>query len=115
MQALKDNWPEDDRPAIDAVLTYNKKLWTVFVSAVTREENPLPQPIKQNIANLAVFVLGRHIELEFRPVPEKLTVLININRELAAGLSTVVQSEPVPQMTSPALQPESGSSEPIGA
>ncbi|HVW91942.1 MAG TPA: flagellar biosynthesis regulator FlaF, partial [Devosia sp.] len=37
-------------------------------------------------ANLGVFVLSQTAELQVSPAPEKLEILIKINRELAAGL-----------------------------
>lgn len=85
MQALKDNWP-DSRPDLFNVLNHNRKLWTVFLNTVTKEDNPLPDAIKQNVANLGLFVMNHTMELQAAPAPEKLDVLMNINRELAAGL-----------------------------
>ena len=67
-------------------LKFNRKLWNVFLNSATREENPLPVAIRQNIANLGIFVLNHTIKLEARPEPSRLDVLININREVAAGL-----------------------------
>ena len=49
-------------------------------------ESQLPQEVRQNIASLGVFVLSQTAELQIAPAPEKLDVLIRINRELAAGL-----------------------------
>ena len=62
----------------------------MFLNSATREENPLPAPIRQNIANLGLFVLNHTIKLEVRPEPSRLDVLININREVAAGLRASV-------------------------
>jgi glutamate synthase (NADPH/NADH) large chain len=42
--------------------------------------------IKQNIANLAIFIFKRTVELMIDKKPERLGVLININRQIAAGL-----------------------------
>ncbi len=84
-QAIRDDW--DNRAKdLDEALTYNRKIWTVLVSSVTRPENPLPQPIKQNVANLGLFIFNHTLSLMSGAKPEKLSVLININRELAAGL-----------------------------
>ena len=58
----------------------------VHCRSATRDENPLPTAIRQNIANLGLFVLSHTIKLEARPEPSRLDVLININREVAAGL-----------------------------
>jgi flagellar biosynthesis activator protein FlaF len=84
-QAIRDDW--DNRAKdLDEALTYNRKIWTVLVSSVTRPENPLPQPIKQNVANLGIFIFNHTLSLMSGAKPEKLAILISINRELAAGL-----------------------------
>ncbi len=91
LQRIRDNW-EDQSSDLDKALTYNRKLWSIFLQTVTREENPLPQPIKQNIANLGVFVMKQTIATLARPAPEKLDTLILINKEIAAGLRTTSQA-----------------------
>ena len=42
--------------ALNEALNYNRKLWTVFASAVTDPESPLPQHVRENIASLSVFI-----------------------------------------------------------
>jgi flagellar protein FlaF len=86
MQSLRDNWP-DDVQTIQSTLTFNRKLWTIFMTSVTRDENPMPTALKQNIANLGLYILNETREILLDPVaPARLDALININRQLAAGL-----------------------------
>jgi flagellar biosynthesis activator protein FlaF len=85
LQAIRDNW-EAKRHELDEALTYNRKLWTILVSSATEAANPLPVPIKQNVANLGIFIFNHTVTLMSEPKPERLGVLITINRELAAGL-----------------------------
>jgi flagellar protein FlaF len=85
LQAVKDNWPSE-KSEINAALTYNRRLWTVFATSVAGDENPLPKPIKQNIANLGLFIFNHTIATMSDPAAEKLGTLITINREIAAGL-----------------------------
>jgi flagellar protein FlaF len=87
LQAIRDGWPERE-PELDEALTNNRKLWTVLVSAVTSEESQVPLEIKQNIVNLGLFIFNHTIALMAltTPDPGKLDVLININRQIAAGL-----------------------------
>lgn len=85
LQAIKDEWTRADAELAHALL-YNRKLWTVFVTSVTDQTSELPASIRQNIANLGIFVFNRTVELSFAPMPEKLTALIDINRNVAAGL-----------------------------
>lgn len=68
------------------MLNFNRKLWTVFVTSIARDDNPLPQEVKNNIGSLGVFVLGQTTEALVKPSPEKLAPLISINRNIAAGL-----------------------------
>jgi flagellar protein FlaF len=85
LQRIRENWDLAETE-LRAALKFNRKLWNVFLNSATQEENPLPAPIRQNIANLGLFVLSHTIKLEARPEPSRLDVLININREVAAGL-----------------------------
>jgi len=85
LQFVKDNW-DDHKQTLRTALTYNRKLWTVLVTSIGREENQLPIDIKNNIGSLGVFIFRQTLDLESKPVPEKLNCLISINRELAAGL-----------------------------
>lgn len=84
LQAVSEAW--GDREQIDEALLYNRKLWSIFLTSVTRTDNPLPDLVRQNIANLGVFVINQTVSLMTEPKREKLNPLININRELAAGL-----------------------------
>jgi flagellar protein FlaF len=85
LQAIHDAW-DQKRADLDAALLYNRKLWLVFVSSITDINHPMPLEIRQNVANLAVFVMKQTLAIMMEPRPEQLTSLININRELAAGL-----------------------------
>jgi flagellar protein FlaF len=85
LQTICDGW-EDKRPELGAALHYNRKLWSIFVTSATSRENPLPAPIRQNVANLGLFVFKQTLTALADPKPENLGSLININRQLAAGL-----------------------------
>lgn len=75
-----------DRNGAREAATFNRKLWTVFLSAVSRAENPLDAATKANLKKIAMFVLRRSSAMEVNPVAEQLTSLININRNIAEGL-----------------------------
>ncbi|HZL38729.1 MAG TPA: flagellar biosynthesis regulator FlaF [Pseudolabrys sp.] len=85
LQAIRDGW-DDMSPDLDAALMYNRKLWSVFVTSATSTENPMPANLRQNVANLGIFVFKQTLAVLADPKPENLGSLININRELAAGL-----------------------------
>jgi flagellar protein FlaF len=98
---LKDcqsNWEAPNRDSrLDMALKYNQRIWSIFQAEVSREENPLPGTLKQNILLLSAFVDKRIFEIMAYPSPEKLTVLIEINNNIAAGLrSRPAAVTPVP-------------------
>lgn len=85
LQAIHDGW-DKKQPELDAALLYNRKLWSIFMTSATSSDNPLPIAIRQNVANLGLFVFKQTMTVLVDPKPENLGSLININRELAAGL-----------------------------
>ena len=85
LEHVRDDW-DNSFHELQAALLFNRKLWTVFLTSVTREDNPLPAPVRQNIANLGLFVMNQTREVMVEPQPRRLDSLININRQLAAGL-----------------------------
>lgn len=85
LQAIQDGW-DARRPELDAALHFNRKLWSVFMTSAVGADNPLPVQVKQNVANLGVFVFKHTLSIMTDPKPEQLGSLIAINRELAAGL-----------------------------
>ena len=88
LQRVKDEWNTGTHQELKAALTFNRKLWTIFMAAVTKEDSPLPQDVRQNIANLGMFIMNqtRDILLEVNPQPSQLDVLVRLNRQIAAGL-----------------------------
>jgi flagellar protein FlaF len=72
---------------MQAALLFNRRLWTIFMSAAESNDNPQPPEIRQNIINIAMFVMQRTVELQSNPTPEKMQSLININSNIAAGLA----------------------------
>ena len=85
MQRARESW-DTSGDEWSGALTYNRKIWTIFLTSVTRDDNPLPAPIRQNIANLGLFVMNETREMTEAPQPQKFDALISINRQLAAGL-----------------------------
>jgi len=85
-QRLRDNWSDDNRRELADALLYNRKIWTVYATSAAEMDHPLPREIKQNIANLAIFIFNRTLEIQVKPEARLLDALININRQIAAGL-----------------------------
>ena len=85
LQAIRDTWPADF-DQMNRALTFNRKLWTIFMSSANGTDNPLPAQTRQNIVNLGMFILNQTREIMMEPVPHKIDGIININRQIAAGL-----------------------------
>jgi len=88
LQHIRDTWPSHNDELGDA-LTFNRKLWTIFMTSVTRDDNPLPREVRQNIANLGLFIMNQTREILSEPEQRKLDVLVNLNRQIAAGLRSM--------------------------
>jgi flagellar protein FlaF len=85
LQAVKDGW-DNNRRGLDEALLFNRKLWTIFLASMADSENPLPREIRQNVANLGLFVMKQTLAIIANPERRQLESLININRQLATGL-----------------------------
>ena len=83
---LKEHW-EEQQGELSEVLEKNRKLWAILASAMKEEDCPQPLELTRNILSLAVFVFQRTVDILANPEPKKLDVLININMNLAKGLS----------------------------
>jgi flagellar protein FlaF len=86
LQSVRDRWSES-RAGLQEALLYNRRLWLVFIDAVSSDQNGHPASIRQNILNIGGFVLAEIFSLMTKPDPVHLENLIRINRKLAAGLS----------------------------
>lgn len=87
---LKDcqkSWDSDNRNAIlDEALKYNQRIWSILQSELGKKDNPLPDDIKINLLRLSAFIDKRIFDIMAFPKPEKLTIIIHINENIAAGL-----------------------------
>ena len=68
------------------VLRFNHLLWTIMQADITEEENQLSPEIKANVMSLSIFVDKQTTKALRSDEAKDLDVLININRNLAAGL-----------------------------
>jgi flagellar biosynthesis activator protein FlaF len=86
LRQVQENWTGADMAMHNALL-FNRRLWSIFMSAAESNDNQQPLEVRQNIANIAVFVMKQTLDMQNDPDPAKLTSLIDINCNLAAGLS----------------------------
>jgi flagellar protein FlaF len=88
LKHCQENWEAEDRNAkLDEALKFNQLVWSIFQAELVRPDNPLPKKLRQDILSLSVFIDKRIFETMAYPAPEKLTAIININLNLAAGLN----------------------------
>ena len=83
----KRNWEAEDRNSrLDSALKYNQRVWTILQVEVSKADNPLPSDIKNNVIRLSRFIDRRIFDIMAFPLPEKLDIIIRINKNIAAGL-----------------------------
>lgn len=102
MQRLHDRWDEATPEDIDNILTYNRKLWMLFFDTALENPDDRPVDLRNNIVNLCNFIFKRSLDILSNPGKEKLRVLIDINRQIAAGLMV---KQPVKSMAPPQSGP----------
>ena len=76
----------ENRKNMKAAVRLNWRLWTIFQAELTREANPLPQELRENMLTLCQFVDKHTVSCLTEPTAEKLKALIDVNRHIASGL-----------------------------
>jgi flagellar protein FlaF len=78
----------DNPEALRRAARLNWRLWTIFQAEISRPDSTMPAEMRTNMLNLCNFIDKRMVDILADPKPEMLDVLININRQIAAGLLT---------------------------
>lgn len=86
LRDIQANWT-GPTAGMHKALLFNRRLWTIFLSAAESNDNPQPLEVRQKIANISVFVMHQTIAMQTEPDPAKLKSLIDINCNIAAGLA----------------------------
>ena len=98
LQALKDDWDNMTPELLDDTLRYNRQIWLMFVDTAMEDTSPdRPQELRNNIANLGMYIFNHSVDILASPVKTKLDILIDINREIAAGLMTKPKTDTKPE------------------
>ncbi len=95
LESCRQDWqaPDLDR-RLDEALRYNQRLWTFFQGEWMAEDCLLPTGLRLNLLRLSAFVDRRTFEMMSSPTADGLRALIEIDRQIASGLSTpVVEAE----------------------
>ena len=86
LQDVMANWATTDEGLEDALM-FNRKLWSIFLGEAMDDTSAQPVEVRQNIANIGIFVLTQCAALKLKPEIERFQSLIDINTNIAAGLS----------------------------
>jgi flagellar protein FlaF len=87
LKNCQEHWNTPDRDVmLDEALKFNQRIWSIFQSELSHEDNPLPQKVRLDIIRLSTFIDRRIFETMAEPSPDKLNIIIEINNNLASGL-----------------------------
>jgi len=81
-----------------------RKLWSVFLSEMADANHPMPRELRQNVANIGLFVLNHTVSVMSDPRPRQLGSLININREMPQACSAAPKPPLQSENKSPAAR-----------
>lgn len=94
LKDCQDHWDAENRESqLNEAIRFNQMIWSIFQGELALEENPLPVELKQQLLSLSAFIDKRIFETMAYPTPEKLSILININQNIAAGLMSLPNKE----------------------
>jgi len=83
--ALNDAMGSKDPDALYEAVRLNYRLWLLFFSEIEKNQVDLPPPVRNNVLALASYVVKSSTRA-FAGEVKVLETLININRNIAAGL-----------------------------
>lgn len=86
LENLQNNWDDVSTEDAEDLLRKNEKLWTIFTAEMEKEDTGLDISIRSNIANLGIYIFKRTMEIRTTKDPNKIGILVSINRNIAAGL-----------------------------
>lgn len=99
----------DDKKKLRDALRLNWRLWTIFQAELTVEqEHNVPDDLRIDMLTLCKFVDKHTLETMKEPTPEKVVVLIDLNRNIAQGLLASLEG-PAEETTETEAPAEPGS------
>ena len=94
LKATQENWDAPDRSEkLMEAIKFNQKVWSFFQAELSDPENPLPKKLREDILNLSLFVDKRLFEVMANPDKEKLSIIVDIDFNIAAGLRTTPEGQ----------------------
>lgn len=88
---IQTNWettPTEKRSiTLEESIKFNRQIWVMFYDSAIQNNPPQKnEKIRSNVISLASFIFSKSMDVIAEPDKDKLDILININREIAAGL-----------------------------
>ena len=77
---------KETKEARKAALRLNWRLWTIFQAELTQDRPDLDSELHNNMLTLCQFVDKHTVGALLKPTAEALSVLIDLNRNIASGL-----------------------------
>jgi len=94
LKACQQNWDAPDRRSkLVEALEFNQKLWSIFQVCLAAPDHPMAVALRTDSLRLGHFIDKRIFEVIADPAAEKLTAIIQINLNLAAGLRAGAKRE----------------------
>ena len=88
LDECRKQWEAPDRRArLRKALQANQRLWTFFQTELTRPDHELPVNLRRDLLRLSSFIDRRTFEILADPHPDKVKTLVDINRNIGAGLA----------------------------
>jgi len=86
LKDCQDSWDANDREEkLSEALKFNQLVWSIFQGELKKDDNPLNRKLRADLLRLSAFIDRRIFETIADPTPEKLNIVININKTIAAG------------------------------
>lgn len=114
--AGEDNEKETREKRREA-LRLNWRLWTIFQAELTTVDDSFPNDIRINVLTLCQFIDKHTVACLADPIAEKMRVLIDINRNIAAGLAAMPENQaeaPTAPVTTNSPEPSAPPAPPSG-
>ncbi len=89
LKVCKDNWDREDREEkLREAIKFNQRVWSFFQAELSSPDNPLPKQLREDILSLSLFIDKQIFDIMAYPESDKLSIIIDINLNIAAGLRT---------------------------
>ena len=89
LEACLSRWGAPGHAALlDEALRYNLRLWTLFQCELANPDHAMVPQLKRDLLRLSAIVDKNTFELMADPQPGKVQALIDIDRNIAMGLSS---------------------------